>query len=212
MPRMRLRDAWRVPRTLYWLLRRPQDLTRYLRFGPTCKKSPLELGLPWWSFGAIDFMGEYLRPEMRVFEYGPGGSTLFLAQRVQKVTSTEDERSWCDELSRILQQGNIKNVELQFRPYDFWAVKDFETSAYLNSIPEEKHDVIVVDGKEWSIKVRDRCFWHAEKYMNEGGAILVDDSWRYPELKRRNRAKRWTEWRGTGPCRPGVTSTCVFFY
>jgi hypothetical protein len=42
--------------------------------------------------------------------------------------------------------------------------------------------------------------------------IVVDDSWRYPELRAKNRAKRFSVFQSVGPCRPGVTSTDVFFY
>ena len=41
------------------------------------RKRPLDLEIPWFSYAAIDFLEDYLQPEMSVFEYGTGGSTLF---------------------------------------------------------------------------------------------------------------------------------------
>src|ERR1022692_694672 len=95
---------------------------------------------------------------------------------------------------------------------DFKNPEGFENSAYLHSIPPQKFDVIVVDGAEDAVPVRPICFYHAENFINPGGIIVVDDSWRYPELRRINRAAKHRIFKSVGPCRPGVTSTDIFFY
>jgi predicted O-methyltransferase YrrM len=76
----------------------------------------------------------------------------------------------------------------------------------------------VVDGTEefigqrGAMLVRPMCFHHAENFIRQGGIIVVDDSWSYPELRRENRAKKCRVFKSIGPSRPGVTSTDVFFY
>jgi hypothetical protein len=40
----------------------------------------------------------------------------------------------------------------------------------------------------------------------------VDDSWRYPSLRASAKTKRYKVFRSVGPCRPGVTSTDLYFY
>jgi len=45
-----------------------------------------------------------------------------------------------------------------------------------------------------------------------GGIIINEDSWRYPVLRMKNKAKNCKEFRAVGPCRPGVTITDIFFY
>ena len=50
--------------------------------------SALADGAPWIPFAARDFLEKALRPEMRVCEYGSGGSTLFFASRVRELVST----------------------------------------------------------------------------------------------------------------------------
>ena len=98
------------------------------------------------------------------------------------------------------------------RPFDFKDPVGFEKSDYLHALPDAPLDVIVVDGtEEWNY-VRPTCFRHAEKFIKPGGIIVVDDSWRYPELHRKHRAKRVQSFQSVGPCRPGVTSTDIFFY
>ena len=79
-------------------------------------------------------------------------------------------------------------------------------------MPDERFDIIVVDGSEEWTQVRPICFQKAEARMKWGGIIVVDDSWRYPGLRERNRAKSLRIFQSVGPCRPGVTSTDVFFY
>ena len=79
-------------------------------------------------------------------------------------------------------------------------------------MPDDRFDIIVVDGsEEWNL-IRPICFEKAEKHVKKGGVIVVDDSWRYPELRERNQAKDFQVFQSVGPCRPGVTSTDIFFY
>ena len=72
-------------------------------------------------------------------------------------------------------------------------------------------DVVVDGGEEWT-QVRPICFQKAEARVKPGGIIVVDDSWRYPSLRERNHARQFRVFKSVGPCRPGVTSTDVFFY
>lgn len=85
-PTHRLQDWWRIPRVGWYLLWRPQDIASYLRFGMQSRYTPLDLGMPWWSFGATREVGRFLRPNMSVFEFGSGGSSIFLASRAARVT------------------------------------------------------------------------------------------------------------------------------
>jgi predicted O-methyltransferase YrrM len=117
-----------------------------------------------------------------------------------------------DQVVEAAGKRNLKRVSVIHRPFDFWNTETFGKSDYLLELAGSSYDVIVVDGKEWSEQVRDQCFWRAEDHVKSGGIIVLDDSWRYPQVKIRNRALRWREFRGTGYCRAGVTSTAVFEY
>lgn len=194
------------------LARRPRDIPRYLSQGPLQKDGPLDLGLPWVSFAAIDFLAAFVQPSMRVFEYGSGGSTVFFARRATEVVSTEDHPGWRDRVQARLDADGLRNVTLQYRPFDFVRAEGFAGSGYLHSIPEGRFDVIMVDGTEYDVPVRPDCFFHAEDFVAPGGVIVVDDAWRYPHLRDGARARSFTEFRSAGPCRPGVTTTEVFFY
>ena len=201
----------KIARLIGNLVVRPKYLPGYLRTN-LLSKQPLDLEQPWFSYASIDFLQSFLGPQMSVFEYGSGGSTLFFARRVGTVISTEDNATWFENVSRRLTELSLKNAELQHHEFDFKNPRGFENSAYLNSIPSQKFDVIVVDGMEDVVPVRPTCFYHAENFINPGGIIVVDDSWRYPELRRKNRAADHRIFQSVGPCRPGVTSTDIFFY
>ena len=176
------------------------------------RKTPVDLELPWFAYAAIDFLDDFLKPHMTVCEYGSGGSTLFFARRARRVFSIEDDPEWHNLILDRLQSRNIRNVTLKLCPFDFKNPDGFENSEYLHAIPNERFDVIFIDGREEWTRVRPVCFENAEKFIRKGGIIVVDDSWRYPELRQQHSARHCQTYQSVGPCRPGVTSTDVFFY
>ncbi|PWU16849.1 MAG: hypothetical protein C5B50_12575 [Verrucomicrobia bacterium] len=202
----------KIARVVTDLVLHPQYIPRCVAHNVINGRTPLDLELPWFSYAAIDFLQKFLRPEMSVCEYGSGGSTLFFARRAKSVISIEDNPKWHSHVSQRLRQQGISNVQMVLCPFDFRNPAGFERSQYLEAIPDERFDVIVVDGSEEWEPVRPICFQKAEGRVKEGGIVVVDDSWRYPELRKSNRASRVRIFQSVGPCRPGVTSTDVFFY
>ena len=202
----------KVGRLIANLMLHPQYISRCLAHNVLTGKTPLDLELPWFSYSAIDFLKEYLNPEMTVCEYGSGGSTLFFARRVKSVFSIEDNSHWFELVTARLREKKINNAQLKLCPFDFKHPTGFEESSYLNGMPNMPFDVIVVDGSEEWTKVRPICFQKAERQVKRGGIIVVDDSWRYPALRENHHAKSYRIFESVGPCRPGVTSTDVFFY
>jgi len=168
--------------------------------------------MPWWSFGAVDVVAGFINPEMEVFEFGSGGSSIFLACRAKHVTCVEDSEQWTDLVQKEAEALSLKNLEILARPFDFEKADNFSESNYLRAIAGRTYDLIVVDGQEQSVQVRPECFWKAESSIKPGGLIVLDDSWRYPQVKAQNKAKRWKDYKGVGCCRRGVTSTCLFYY
>src|SRR5437868_1669596 len=202
----------KIGRVLASLITHPNYIPRCVAHNLVNGKTPLDLEIPWFAYSAIDFLDPFLQPYMTVCEYGSGGSTLFFAARVKSVFSIEDNPIWFELVSRRLQQKQVKNVTLKLFPFDFKKASGFEHSAYLHAIPDERFDVIVIDGSEEWTQVRPICFEKAEARVRRGGIIIVDDSWRYPGLRQTNHAQRFQTFQSVGPCRPGVTSTDIYFY
>ena len=90
----------------------PLDLARRVKFGAAILGMPgqrrhlfrwlrsagpeylLEEPSPWMTFDAIQVLDDHLRPGMRVFEYGSGGSTLFWVKKEANVVSVEHDPLW----------------------------------------------------------------------------------------------------------------------
>jgi len=202
----------KIGRVVADLCLHPQYVPRCLVHNVITRKTPADLELPWFAYAAIDFLEDFLQPNMTVCEYGSGGSTLFFARRVKSVFSIEDNPEWFNIISRQLLAKSIGNVTLKLCPFDFKNPVGFEKSEYLHAMPDEEFDVIVVDGSEEWKRIRPICFEKAERHVKKNGIIVVDDSWRYQEIREKNRAKRFQIFRSVGPGRPGVTSTDVYFY
>jgi hypothetical protein len=198
---------------LAWnLAAHPGYLTRYVADNVIHHRTPLELQRPWFSYAATDFLETYVQPQMTVCEYGSGGSTIYFAKRTTSVVSIEDNPEWYALVTRQLKKLKILNAELRLCPFNFKKPINFEKSAYLHAIPDRPFDIYVIDGSEEWDQVRPYCFWHVEERIQPGGIIILDDSWRYPMLRQRNKARKVKIFESVGPHRPGVTSTDVFFY
>lgn len=209
---MDLTNFQRVSKLTGDLLAKPANLPRYITQNLWQRRSPIDLELPWFSYGAIDFIARFLQPTMRVFEFGSGGSTLYFARRCAQVESVEDDPAWAARVRERVAQLGLTNVRITECPFDFARAEGFEDSKYLAQVRKSTHDVIIVDGADNDYTIRPRCFHAAETQINPGGIIVVDDSWRYQVLRAQHRAHRLEVFESVGPARFGVTSTDVYFY
>ena len=71
--------------------------------------NPLRDQMPWVTFKARTWLEAYLKPDMFVFEWGSGGSTLFIAKRANKLISVEHDMGWYD---RVLAPSDMSRTEL----------------------------------------------------------------------------------------------------
>ena len=209
---MQLTNFQRVCRLSADLLQRPSNVPRYVADNVVARRSPIDLALPWFSYGAVDFLKANLRRDMHVFEFGSGGSTIFFAQRCASIRAVEEEPRLAARIRCRAADRGLLNVEVTTAPFDFSRPQNFESSDYLEQVRSGRWDLIVVDGADDDYTIRPICFRAAESQVNPGGMIIVDDSWRYPELRSANRARRLEVFESVGPARFGVTSTDIYFY
>src|SRR5262245_30740131 len=87
-------NLYRATLALGHMILRPKDAGRWIRDNVVSRKSALERGLPWMSWQAIDYLEIAIRPGMRVFEWGGGGSTIFFAEHGCHVTTVESSGVW----------------------------------------------------------------------------------------------------------------------
>jgi hypothetical protein len=148
---------------------------------------------PWLTFSAIDKINGIVNIEMRVFEFGSGGSTLFWSQHVRQVISVEHDKSWYERLKNELQHHNIGNVEYILaeaqddeeyndkridNPEDFisgdTSFKGKNFVSYVKQIdkyPDEYFDIVVVDGR-----ARPSCIVHSLDKVKVNGFLIIDNA------------------------------------
>jgi len=170
------------------LIRHPQELpyaSRWLR-SLLPGHSPLYDEVPWITFRAIDWLDTYLKPNMRVFEYGAGGSTLFLAKHVQHVVSVEHDEGFYELVKEILAKRGITNCELLLHKPEPCETSSLGFASYqtkykglcfesyvkaIDNCPNQSLDLVVIDGR-----ARMACFERALSKVKPGGAIMLDNS------------------------------------
>lgn len=203
----------RISRLFKSLLINPRQIPFYLKNSVFTNKEPLELGLPWTSLDSIKFLNEFLsKSSHEVLELGGGGSTIFFAQRAKNVTCLESYAIWGKKIISKVNELGLLNVDLKILPYDIDSLNKFLESDFFLSLKNKKYDIILVDNYEEDIQLRPACFYAAEKIIKPGGIIILDDSWRYEEIRKNNLSKKLLTFKSVGPCRYGITTTDIYFY
>lgn len=148
----------------------------------------IALDVPWWTYRAIDQVDAFLtrRPAAKVFEFGSGASTVWLARRAGTVHSVEHDQPWFELMqSRIADYPGITLVHV---PADLtlgddtlfhsekegYAGVSFEAYAKAIKRTDERYDVIVIDGR-----ARPACLSMASDCLTDGGIIVFDNTKRY---------------------------------
>jgi hypothetical protein len=202
----------RVLRVALNLTLNPNYIWFYTKKSFFNKKEPLDLELPWISLKCIHFLNNFLTKNHKVLELGGGGSTIYFSKKVRSVTCFESYDNWAKKIKLKSKSLNLRNIDLRVLPYIPDSLLEFKNSSFFKSISESKFDVIFIDNFENDLQIRPCCFYEAEKSIKRGGIIIIDDSWRYEELRKINSANYFLTFKSIGPCRLGVTTTDVYFY
>ena len=147
----------------------------------------IRLDVPWWTYDAIGKVETFLkaRPDARVFEWGSGASTVWLAKRASSVVSIDHDAPWVEfSAPRLAEQGNasVELVPADARPDSNprfvsgkpgYAGQTFR--AYVDAIDghDGLFDLIVIDGR-----ARAACLEKAVGRLAQGGLIVFDNSHR----------------------------------
>jgi predicted O-methyltransferase YrrM len=143
---------------------------------------------PWLPQLAIDFLEGYLKPDMIAFEWGSGGSTIFIAERTRKLISVEHNLNWHNKVIRL------KNVEPLLREPQYKMILSSKTDPlayyseclgnvnlkrYATTIDKYKlFDFVLIDGR-----ARPSCLFHAYSHIKPGGILMLDNAERKYYLK-----------------------------
>jgi hypothetical protein len=119
--------------------------------------------LPWYNFALIEFLNSYIKPNINVFEYGCGFSTLFYAQKQCNVYCVETKLEWIDNITKLAcKYGLTDKINIKFcKPHEM-PKQIFESHIEFN--------VIIIDSLH-----RIECLKQAKKVYKKG-VIILDNS------------------------------------
>ena len=166
--------------------------------------------LPEIALQIISFLDLFISKDMRVFEWGAGGSTVFFAERSAEVISVEHDRKWHELVDKALTyRGFNGGCDLRHVSYDkvltinsdqfqssqpMYKGKTFEQ--YVTAIDEfadEYFDIVFVDGR-----ARSACVTRATPKIKPGGLLVVDNTER-AEYQRALKLAGWHRSDAIGP-------------
>jgi predicted O-methyltransferase YrrM len=141
------------------------------------------LDLVWWTYPAMHRVGRFLagRPQSRVFEFGAGASTVWLARRAATVHSVEHDTRFVGQVRALL--AGFDNVTLHTVPPTRATARTTVRSGrhghegldfgdYVSTIDKVggEFDLIVVDGR-----ARVDGFRRALEHLRPDGLIVFDN-------------------------------------
>lgn len=155
--------------------------------------SPISDEQPWLTFPAIAHLRQWLRPEMRVFEWGSGGSTLFFARRTASVVAVENDGDWARRVREACAAQGFTHATIEHLPADpeppAAAFDSADPNGYysgsaryggcrfqsyatsIERFADASFDLVVVDGR-----ARPSCVVHALGKVKAGGLLFLDNA------------------------------------
>jgi hypothetical protein len=167
--------GWQEYAGLAYNARHPRDLARHPQWLRQRGAATMTLRIPWWPYDAPVWVAANLPPEARVFEYGGGGSTLWLEDLGAAVTAVEHDAQWHAQLAAAVSP----RTRLLFRPphpagtvTSAVAPSYFDTyAAAIDAEPDGNLDLVIVDGR-----ARVECARRAMSKVRPGGLLILDDT------------------------------------
>lgn len=155
--------------------------------------------IPWITYPCLSFLSPRISPQMEVFEFGSGNSTLWWAARVSRVVCCEHDPEWYSKMKS--QIGT--NVELELRKYGP------EYTEFIEQFPGRFH-IVVVDGHD-----RVNCIKHSLGSLRPDGILLLDNSERPQYLAGieflLDHGFRRLDFEGPGPIVTDRWTTTIFY-
>lgn len=157
------------------LIRHPLEIRRVPRWLLERRLSPIALRVPWWPYEATTWVAEHLPAGARVFEYGGGGSTLWLEDHGASVTVVDHDEKWYQQLretvlpsTSLIHRGTISIGKIS-SAVDSGFFDDYV--ATINDEIDESLDLVIIDGR-----ARVECVRLAMPKVKPGGLLLLDDT------------------------------------
>lgn len=179
---------------------------------------------PWLTKSANNILAGCLNKSDRGLEFGSGRSTLWIAKRVQHLTSVESNKDWHDKVEAMLKDNGLENVDQLLIPKDK-SDDEADSASYVAIVQQFDQgslDFALVDGV-----YRDFCALNVIDKLRPGGMLIIDNSNRFlpsnthsphsrtPDQGPKGRvwesfSEEVSDWRRVWTS-SGVTDTVIFF-
>lgn len=126
---------------------------------------------PWLVFDAQQRLEVLLRKDARVFEWGSGISTVWLARRAATVVSVEHDAAWYAAVGAALLERDLRNCDRRLIELGARETAHEAYAAAIDAFADSSFDLVIVDGR-----VRTRCAAHAAPKVAPGGSLLLDNA------------------------------------
>lgn len=144
----------------------------------------VDLDVPWWTFDSSARVDAFLtgRRRARVFEWGSGASTVWLARRAESVVAVEHDPDWARIVKTLVGQNpavelvTMPPTQARGLPGEARSAKpgheNLDFHDYVNVIEKVggEFDVIVIDGR-----AREVCLQAALPHLVEDGLLVFDN-------------------------------------
>ncbi len=167
----------------------------------------LKDNVPWLTFKSRVWLEKYLKSDMSIFEYGSGGSSIFISKKTKEIFSIEHNKEWYQIISKEIENQHIGNCKLLlieperdlFNREDYSNPNNYLSSSpiyrkmnfrrYVLSIddfPDDYFDMVIVDGR-----ARNSCIANSMPKIKSGGYLLLDDSERETYNQGKKLLSKW---------------------
>jgi precorrin-6B methylase 2 len=154
----------------------------------------IEIGdknFPWITIKAKLWLDKILRPDMILYEFGSGMSTLYFSTKVKTIISIEHDKNWYSKIKDKLKNNQIDNCEYYLKEPEYvntqyskkikakyisnlTKYQGFHFRDYIESInrySDQFFDLVFIDGR-----ARIGCILHSIKKIKPGGYLVLDNS------------------------------------
>ena len=186
---------------------------------------PYEAEMPWINHFAFKKLETLIKPEMNVLEFGSGGSTMFLRNKVNSIYSIEHDAIWFQEVEKnIADHPKVKlnlHIPEKENNQDFPEIYKSVNGMYCDGLtfrdyahaadhlPENSMDLLIIDGR-----VRPACLIQTISKLKPGGILLFDNTERasyQPYIDKYLKGWSSEKYQGVTVCYAFFTETSIFW-
>ena len=130
-------------------------------------KECYNLRLPWMCKGAIYWLNDNLKKNFNCIEFGSGGSTLFLQERINNIDTFEADKKWYELL---IKNNNDRKINYNYCKNQKKLLK------LINNINKNYYDICIIDiGSTLKNRNREQIFFQCINKMKKTTIYVLDN-------------------------------------